>query len=97
MTNGSIPMTSRDRFMIQRMDAEEGPFTLTDLQMQVQAGSIKLNAHPACGRGRRDWSRAAEVPNLFSEKEWIVALLLSAFLEDRVSTASTWVTPAWAS
>ena len=26
------------------------------------------------------WFRAAEVPNLFSEKEWLVALLLSAFL-----------------
>jgi hypothetical protein len=74
-------MTSPDRFMIQRMGAEEGPFTLTDLQMQVQAGSIKFDTpiRRADVEGAA-WFRAAEVPNLFSEKEWLVALLLSAFL-----------------
>ena len=74
-------MTSPDRFMIQRMGAEEGPFTLADLQMQVQSGSIKFDTPirraDVEGAAR---VRAAEVPNLFSEKEWLVALLLSAFL-----------------
>ena len=74
-------MTSPDRFMIQRMGAEEGPFTLADLQQQVQVGSIKFDTpiRRADVEGAA-WFRAAEVPNLFSEKEWLVALLLSAFL-----------------
>lgn len=74
-------MTSPDRFMIQRMGAEEGPYSLTDLQQQVLAGSIKFDTPirkaEVEGAG---WFRAAEVPGLFSEKEWLVALLLSAFL-----------------
>ena len=74
-------MTSPDRFMVQRMGAEEGPFTLAELQAQVRAGSIKSDTHAASRRrGGGSWFRAAEVPGLFSEKEWIVALLLSAFL-----------------
>jgi TM2 domain/GYF domain 2 len=81
LTKGSIPMTGPDRFMIQRMGAEEGPFTLADLQQQVQLGSIKFDTpiRRADVEGAA-WFRAAEVPNLFSEKEWLVALLLSAFL-----------------
>jgi TM2 domain-containing protein/uncharacterized protein DUF4339 len=74
-------MTSPDRFLIQRMGAEEGPFTLADLQQQVQLGSVKFDTpiRRADVEGAT-WFRAAEVPNLFSEKEWLVALLLSAFL-----------------
>ncbi|RPH36995.1 MAG: TM2 domain-containing protein [Chloroflexi bacterium] len=67
--------------MIQRMGAEEGPYTLADLEQQVLAGSIKydtpIRRADVEGAG---WFRAAEVPNLFSDKEWLVALLLSAFL-----------------
>ncbi|HJT64639.1 MAG TPA: NINE protein [Candidatus Limnocylindria bacterium] len=74
-------MTSPDRFMIQRMGAEEGPYTLADLEQQVQAGYLKydtpIRRADVEGAG---WFRAAEVPNLFSDKEWLVALLLSAFL-----------------
>jgi TM2 domain/GYF domain 2 len=74
-------MTSPDRFMIQRMGAEEGPYTIADLQQQVQAGSVKFDTlvRRADVEGAA-WFRAAEVPSLFSEKEWLVALLLSAFL-----------------
>ncbi len=74
-------MTSPDRFMIQRMGAEEGPYTLADLQQQVQAGFIKFDTpiRRADVEGAT-WFRAAEVPSLFSDKEWLVALLLSAFL-----------------
>ena len=74
-------MTSPDRFMIQRMGAEEGPFTFNDLQQQVLAGAVKYDTpvRRADVEGAA-WFRAAEVPGLFSDKEWIVAVLLSAFL-----------------
>ncbi len=73
-------MTSADRFMVQRMGAEDGPYSGADLQSQVQAGSIKSDTMLRRADVDGSWFRAAEVPGLFSEKEWIVALLLSAFL-----------------
>lgn len=73
-------MTGTDRFMVQRMGAEEGPFTLADLQAQVRAGSVKSYTMIRREGVEGAWFAAAEVPGLFSDKEWIVALLLSAFL-----------------
>ena len=73
-------MTTVDRFMVQRMGAEEGPYSLADLQAQVRAGSIKSDTAIRRADVEGAWFRAVEVPGLFSEKEWIVALLLSAFL-----------------
>ena len=67
-----------DTFKIQRMGAEEGPYSLADLQAQVRAGSVKYNT--LIRRGDSAWFNATEVPGLFSEKEWLVALLLSLVL-----------------
>ena len=64
-----------DTFMVQRMGAEEGPYSLADLQAQVRSGSVKYNT--LIRRGTSNWFNATEVPGLFSEKEWLVALLLS--------------------
>jgi hypothetical protein len=74
-------MTSSDRFHIQRLGAEEGPYTFADLQAQVKADYIRYDTpvRRADVEGAT-WFRAGEVPGLFSDKEWIVALLLSAFL-----------------
>ena len=67
-----------DTFTIQRMGSEEGPYSLADLQAQVRAGSVKYNT--LIRRGDSAWFNASEVPGLFSEKEWLVALLLSLVL-----------------
>jgi TM2 domain-containing protein/uncharacterized protein DUF4339 len=67
-----------DTFTIQRMGAEEGPYSLADLQAHVRAGSVKHNT--LLKRGDSAWFNATEVPGLFSEKEWLVALLLSLVL-----------------
>ena len=67
-----------DTFTIQRMGSEEGPYSLADLQAQVRAGSVKYNT--LIRRGDSAWFNATEVPGLFSEKEWLVALLLSLVL-----------------
>ena len=40
-------------FMIQRMGAEEGPFTLADLQAQVRAKYIRVDVDGPPGRRRR--------------------------------------------
>jgi hypothetical protein len=80
MTAGSPPgaVTPSDTFTVQRMGADEGPYTFTDLQAQVRAGSVKTGT--LVRRGAGNWFPATEIPGLFSEKEWLVALLLSFFL-----------------
>ena len=77
MTAGPT-VSPTDTFTIQRMGSEEGPYSLADLQAQVRAGSVKYNT--LIRRGDSAWFNATEVPGLFSEKEWLVALLLSLVL-----------------
>jgi hypothetical protein len=67
-----------DAFTLQRMGAEEGPFSFADLREQVRAGSVKTSS--LVRRGSGNWFPAGEIPGLFSEKEWLVAVLLSLFL-----------------
>jgi hypothetical protein len=68
-----------DTYMVQRMGAEEGPFSAMELQMQVKAGSIKADTMVRKSDASA-WFRAAEVPGLFSDKEWLTTLLLSVFV-----------------
>jgi hypothetical protein len=60
------------------MGTEEGPYTFADLQAQLRSGLLKHNT--LVRRGSSNWFQANEVPGLFSEKEWLVAVLLSFFL-----------------
>lgn len=69
---------SGDGFMVQRMGTEEGPYSFMDLQMQLRNGQLK--ADTMVRKGSSNWFRAAEVPGLFSEKEWLMTILLSFFL-----------------
>lgn len=71
-------LSPSDTFMVQRMGAEDGPYTFADLQAQVRSGSIRTAT--LVRRGTGNWFPAAEIPGLFSEKEWVVALLLSFLL-----------------
>lgn len=73
-------MTAPDSFLVQRMGSEEGPFTVADLQMQVRAKRLKSNTMIRRSDGNGQWFLATEVPGLFSEREWLVALLISFFV-----------------
>ena len=64
-----------DRFTVQRMGAEDGPYSYADLQQQVRNGTVK--ATTLVRRNESNPFQASEIPGLFSEKEWLVALLLS--------------------
>lgn len=75
---GGPTVGPNDTFTISRMGSEEGPYSLGDLQAQVRAGSVKYNT--LIRRNGSGWFNASEVPGLFSEKEWLVALLLSLVL-----------------
>jgi hypothetical protein len=83
MTEAAQPQAAaapagQDAFMIQRMGTEEGPFTFTDLQMQLRAGLVKSNT--LVRRGASNWFPASEIPGLFSEKDWVTTMLLSFFV-----------------
>jgi hypothetical protein len=67
-----------DTFSVQRMGTEEGPFSYTDLQTQVRSGLVRSNT--MVRKGSSNLFPASEIPGLFSEKEWLVAVLLSFFL-----------------
>lgn len=73
-------MTVTDSFYVQRMGGEQGPFTVLDLQMQVRNGTLKSGALVRRGDGQGTWFQAAEIPGLFSDKDWLTAVLLSFFL-----------------
>ena len=73
-------MTAPDSFLVQRMGIEEGPFTVADLQMQVRAKRLKSSTMIRRTDGNGQWFLATEVPGLFSEREWLVALLISFFV-----------------
>jgi hypothetical protein len=67
-----------ERYFIQRMGAEQGPFSRMELQAMATRGTLKGNSLLRKENG--DWFPASEMPDLFSDKDWLVALLLSIFL-----------------
>lgn len=67
-----------ERLFIQRMGAEQGPFTRMDLQSMALRGTLKGGTLLRLENG--SWFPASELPDLFSDKDWLVALLLSIFL-----------------
>lgn len=67
-------------FMIQRMGAEEGPFTLADLQAQVQAKYIRSASMVRRADVAGAWFPASEIPGLFSDKDFLTTLLISFLL-----------------
>jgi hypothetical protein len=67
-------------FIVQRMGSEEGPFSVADLQMQARAGTLKAISMVRRADGTGGWFAVGDIPGVFSEKEWLTALLISFFL-----------------
>ena len=64
-----------DAFTVQRMGAEEGPYSLAELQAQLRAGQLRSNT--LVRRGSSNWFNASEIPGLFSDKDWVTTVLIS--------------------
>ena len=69
-----------DSFMIQRMGAEEGPFSVADLQLQAKSGSLKATTMVRKASQAGGWFPASDIPGLYSDKEWLPTLLISFFV-----------------
>lgn len=74
-------MTGNDTFYVQRMGVEQGPYSVTDLSQQVKSGELRADTMVRLASGPEGrWFRAVEVPGLYSDKDWLVAVLLSFFV-----------------
>ena len=67
-------------FMVQRMGAEEGPFTVAELRSQAKDNILRANSQVKRADGTGAWFPAAEIPYVFSNKDWLTAVLLSLFV-----------------
>jgi hypothetical protein len=73
-------VTGNDTFFVQRMGTEQGPYTVADLQAQVKSGELRSDSMVRLSSAPEgQWFRATEVPGLYSDKEWLVTVLLSFF------------------
>ena len=66
-------------FYVSRMGAEEGPYGIPDLQAQARAKYIAANTMVRRAEGG-NWFPVSEVPGVFSDKDWLTAVLLSLFI-----------------
>lgn len=73
-------MTGYQTFMVQRMGTEEGPYTVIDMQSQAKAGYIRATTMVRRADGVGTWFVASEIPGVFSDKDWMTAVLLSFFV-----------------
>lgn len=66
-------------FYISQLGQSYGPYPYEQLAQMVAAGQLKGDTLVAAGDGGQ-WFPAKQIPGLFSEKDWLTALLLSIFL-----------------
>jgi len=66
-------------FYISRMGGEEGPYSAYDLQAQAKARYIMGTTMVRRAEGG-GWFAAGEIPGVFSDKDWLTALILSILL-----------------
>lgn len=73
------PVPPQGRFLVARMGVEEGPYDLGALHVMATSGGLRGDTMLR----REDapsWFAAREVPGLFSDREWLVTVLLSFFV-----------------
>lgn len=73
------PGAPAETFFLYGMGQEVGPYQYADLVQMARSGTLKsdANVRRASGGG---WFQAKEVPGVFSDKEWLIALLISFFV-----------------
>lgn len=73
-------MASKDSFYVSIAGLEEGPYTAADIRSLAISGRVKATTQVRRGDSAKVWFKASEVPGAFSDKEWLIALLISFFL-----------------
>lgn len=73
-------MSGPEGYVVQRMGSEDGPFTAVELQAQARTGMLKSTTLVKRADATGTWFQAAEIPGVFSQKDWLTAVLLSLFV-----------------
>src|ERR687884_1340314 len=68
-----------DGFYVYALGQDYGPYTWANLQALASAGHLKSDQFVRNASGG-NYYQARDIPGVFSDKEWLVTLLLSAFL-----------------
>ena len=74
------PAQGQYLFMVQAMGSEQGPYGIGDLQQHARTGNLKATTLVRRADGTGSWFAAGDLPGIFSQKDWMVALILSLFL-----------------
>lgn len=69
---------STGSFFIQRQGAEHGPLQMVELQAMARSGQVTAMTLVRTEGGQ--WFPIRELDGVFSNREWLTALLLSLFL-----------------
>ena len=72
-------LTGGERYHLNVMGQEYGPYGLTELAGMATGGQLKGDT-PVRPEGQQNWFPASQVPGLFSSREWMTTLLLSIFV-----------------
>jgi hypothetical protein len=73
------PPMMADGFYVYALGQDYGPYSWTQLQDMARAGQLKPDQFVRNAAGG-NYYQAKDIPGVFSDKEWLVTLLLSAFL-----------------
>jgi hypothetical protein len=73
-----VPVVS-GAFMLAHLGQEYGPYGIEQLRQMAVAGQLKGDAQVR-EQSSGGWFQAKQLPGLFSHREWLVTVLLSAFL-----------------
>ena len=73
------PPGMADGFYVYALGQDYGPYTWANLQAMAIAGQLKADQFVRNAAGG-NYYQAKDIPGVFSDKEWLVTLLLSAFL-----------------
>ena len=68
------------QFFVQQMGAEVGPYGQFELQAMAKAGTLRATTLVRRADGTGGPFVASDIPGVFSDKDWMVALLVSFFL-----------------
>ena len=67
-------------FLLQQMGSEIGPFGVPEIQAMAKAGQIRASTFARRADGVGGVFPVGEIPGVYSEKDWLTAVLLSFFL-----------------
>ena len=67
-------------FIIQQMGSETGPYGVMELQAMAKAGQLRATTLVRRADGIGTVFPAAEIPGVYSQKDWLTAVLISFFV-----------------